>query len=234
MTSATQAITALKSRPRRLPTPGKLATVFGNRPAQGGGLCLAVGLGIGMLEAWQGRPAALWQFHGAAVAGTVFILIGLVLLVFGIGWGIYRCYIVRHGDVAGGRLVKKWGVRLPARSDEGTSEPTNLVRDYYEYVGRNGETYTTSAWRSYTGRTRGFTVWTVERDEIADDETRLVFYLSARPGRAVVLETLPAEVSVTESGEIQANNPLAVSWKLIPVLLALVAMLGFLLILYWR
>lgn len=159
------------------------------------------------IEYLESNPAASriegmrrYRFSAWAMFVVIFPLVGIIIVAIGMWRGRRALYILRHGVPTMGRMTSK--VETGTRVNE---RPLYKVSFQYEDA---------------QGRARNASIRTLHPDKVADDAERLL-YNPKKPGSIVLVDTLPGNVRVDDSGRFQASG-LGLHYLLAPVATSLV------------
>jgi hypothetical protein len=156
----------------------------------------------------QGMRRALF---GLAVAFVfIFPAVGLGCALPGLWSGWRNLRLLKHGEMAQGRLVKKENTNM-------TVNKRQVYRLTFEFTDKQGQT-------------RLATTCTSEPETLEDSAFERLFYNPLKPGHASFMDSLPAEPELSPHGEVAACKGGRVFNALLPPILAMICVLGGLLL----
>lgn len=140
-------------------------------------------------------------FGGVALAAAIFPLLGLIMVIFPLSGNVRRLRLMRHGQVAQGRLEKAEDTNMSVNDE-------TVVR--YRFVFEDTQ-----------ARQHRLVYKTHQTERITDDTKELILYLADKPAIACLLDALPGVAKLKADGVVQFEATLRWDDLLAPAMMLL-------------
>jgi hypothetical protein len=178
------------------------------------GVCYSLGLPMSAgekvtVEYPAGRPETsrikgmrTGMFGAFVLFVAIFPAVALVLVAIGLRSGRRGLRLLKHGQLAEGRLIDKRSTNMKVNNQ-------TVWKYTFSFVAADGREYQAIG-RSHT-------------DRLEDEPAESLLYDPANPTRSVMLGSLPGDPRIDEQGQIRVRAPLA---SLAVLVLPLIAIVG--------